>query len=408
MLKLNKNKAICALADALDYVGVDDLYHGHRVGAMAMQLVKKLGWSDLECLGAAHLGMLHDCGVSSSQEHGNLTMEMEWSRAKEHCARGAEYLGQSSLLEQFAVPVLYHHDRWEELQDVDISDRDKRLANLIFMADRIDVLAAQERRRDPLHNPLILLKSGIFNQIKKFSGTLFDPELVELFLDVGQTDAFWFSCSPEVMQNLLDDFDHVDDEMEVSGDEVRSFARLVGRIIDAKSAFTQDHSVKVARLSRRMGSICGLSEADLADLEIAGLLHDAGKLRVPDEILDKPGPLNAQERAVIRRHSFDSAMVLHNLIPNSRITNWVAMHHERWDGSGYPYSLKKDQLDREAQILALCDEFQALVQCRPYRDSLPPAKVMEIMNQDTAKGAFDPELMDILRTHLDEFYEIAR
>ena len=112
--------------------------------------------------------------------------------------------------------------------------------------------------------------------------------------------------------------------------------------MDAKSPFTAEHSVGVSRLARFLAERLGVSIENCEKLEIAGLLHDLGKLRVPDEILEKPGRLDKRERKIINTHSYETFQILRNIRGFEEITRWAAYHHEEPDGSGYPFHLKAD------------------------------------------------------------------
>ena len=107
-------------------------------------------------------------------------------------------------------------------------------------------------------------------------------------------------------------------------------------MVDAKSIYTLEHSTRVARIARFLGEASGATGDTLDHLEIAGLLHDIGKLRVPEAIIDKPGMLTREERALITRHSYDTGHILKKVFPGQPIAHWAAMHHENLLGTGYP------------------------------------------------------------------------
>ena len=114
-------------------------------------------------------------------------------------------------------------------------------------------------------------------------------------------------------------------------------AQIFARIVDDKSAFTAEHSVGVSRLACLLGRLAGLPAKDCELLEIAGLLHDVGKLCVPDEVLDKPGPLNEAELAVIERHTFETWQILRRIRAFDQVAEWASFHHESIAGNGYPF-----------------------------------------------------------------------
>lgn len=164
-------------------------------------------------------------------------------------------------------------------------------------------------------------------------------------------------------------------------------------IVDAKSTFTREHSDGVASLARHIGGLFGMSERTCDMLELAGLLHDLGKLRVPDTLLEKPGKLNSLEYAAVQRHSFDTYNILKNIHGFEDIALWAGQHHERVNGSGYPYHLKSPQLSREARIIAVADVFQALAQNRPYRKALSPQMIGAMLLEEVARGKLDADVV---------------
>ncbi|MCI5142005.1 MAG: HD domain-containing protein, partial [Candidatus Electrothrix sp. ATG1] len=146
----------------------------------------------------------------------------------------------------------------------------------------------------------------------------------------------------------------------------------------------------------------GLSEEKQYMLELTGLLHDLGKLNVPDEILEKPGPLTEQERLIMMRHSFESYQILRRISGFEEIAKWAAFHHEVLAGTGYPFHKDATGLSLEARIISVADVFQALTQNRPYRPQLPLEKIFIIMDEMVAEGDLDPQLVALTKAHADE------
>jgi HD-GYP domain-containing protein (c-di-GMP phosphodiesterase class II) len=153
----------------------------------------------------------------------------------------------------------------------------------------------------------------------------------------------------------------------------------------------------VSRLARLLGEL-DCQEAEICDkMEIAGLVHDLGKLQVPDEILDKPGPLSREEKLVMNRHSFETYQILRRIPGLEDVAAWAAYHHETLDGAGYPYNLDGHELPRPARFIAVADVFQALAQNRPYRASLPAAA----MRQRADEGKLDASAVALVADNLE-------
>jgi diguanylate cyclase (GGDEF)-like protein/putative nucleotidyltransferase with HDIG domain len=162
--------------------------------------------------------------------------------------------------------------------------------------------------------------------------------------------------------------------------------------IDAKdNAFTQ-HVRRVERLAGRLAQQLGMSESDIRGVKTAALLHDIGKLAVPEYILSKPGPLTAEEFARVQAHPRVGAEIISNVPFPYPVVPLVRSHHERWDGSGYPDGLAGEQIPLGARIISVVDYYDALTCDRPYRRAVPEAVAMATL-QDEAGRALDPRVV---------------
>lgn len=403
-LQAELRRVIYALSDALDLVGVDDVAHGKRVGIMAAECGKTLGLPVAETTFLFDLGLLHDIGVSSTTTHRNLIGEFDWGGAQTHAETGYRTVLDFPPLARMALPIRYHHTRWEKLAALGLDPSVARNANLIFMVDRVDALAAPYFP----NNTLLMQTAEIRERIQQHSGSCFAPELVQAFLDASMATAFWLQLEPRSIQGYLRDALTHGEIYPASLEELRQLAEIFSRIVDAKSPFTADHSLGVARLARFIAEHMGVSAINCEKLEIAGLLHDLGKLRVPDEILDKPGKLDPRERLIINTHSYETFQILHSIEGFEEITPWAAYHHEEPGGRGYPFRLNGEDLPLEARILRVADIFQALAQDRPYRSGLPGTEVLALLDEFVAEGRVDAAIVAVVRTHLDEAMQAAR
>jgi len=189
--------------------------------------------------------------------------------------------------------------------------------------------------------------------------------------------------------------------------DLKSIVQIFSFIVDAKSTFTQQHSSGVAKLAAYLGKLFELPLAHCESLELAGLLHDIGKLRVPDDVLEKQGKLTLPEFKVIQRHSFDTFNILKRIKGFEDIALWAGQHHERVGGDGYPCRTKENHLSLEARILAVSDVFQALAQNRPYRKALSPDTILSILRKESDEGKLDHRVVDMVETHLMACWNVA-
>jgi len=151
-----------------------------------------------------------------------------------------------------------------------------------------------------------------------------------------------------------------------------------------------------------------VSHANFDKIEIAGLLHDLGKLRVPDEILDKPSLLDERERKIINAHSFETFQILRGIKGFEEMAAWAGYHHEEPEGGGYPFHVRGDALPLEARILRVADIFQAMVQDRPYRAGLDKEQALDFMRGLVIQGRIDPAIFAALEACSDDAMVAAR
>jgi len=158
--------------------------------------------------------------------------------------------------------------------------------------------------------------------------------------------------------------------------------------LESKDRSTEEHTRRVAHWAVAIGEALGLAPGRLRDLAVGGLLHDMGKLSVPDAILRKPGPLTDDEMDVIRRHPGWGDELLAELGYPAHVRRVVRGHHERLDGSGYPDGLAGDAIDLETRILAVADVYDALVSPRYYRGAWEPERALGLL-RDESGTTFD-------------------
>ncbi len=234
-----------------------------------------------------------------------------------------------------------------------------------------------------------------FEVARKRAGKWFDPQLVRAAQHLWRDDAFWQDArenSRSILLNL-----QVRAAVETAGEErIDAVCDSFAQIVDAKSHFTGQHSLSVSRYAVEIARSLGLSERRQLLLRRAGLLHDLGKLAVPNSILDKPGKPTEEEWECIKRHPYYTQQILAQISGFERLTEIAAAHHERLDGRGYFRGLSAAHLDLDMRILAVADVFDALAAERPYRAALPPERVFAILDKD-AGVALDGDCIACLK-----------
>jgi putative two-component system response regulator len=166
--------------------------------------------------------------------------------------------------------------------------------------------------------------------------------------------------------------------------------------IEAKDPYTEGHCDRLSKYSVALGEKLGLSEELRVALRRGGLVHDIGKLAVPEHILLKPGPLTPEERKIMEQHPIEGERICAPLRSFRHVLPIIRHHHEKWDGSGYPDGLKGEQIPLTARILQVTDIYDALTTDRPYRKALPSEEALSIMREEVGRGWWDGSLVDQL------------
>ena len=187
-------------------------------------------------------------------------------------------------------------------------------------------------------------------------------------------------------------------ELEARRAFVATVKTLVG-LLFAKDSYTGQHSQSVARLAEGLALQCGLSEEESMYVKLGALLHDVGKIVVPETVLCKPGALTADEEDVMRRHVYHGEQALSGVPHMEQVRSMVSHHHEWWDGTGYPAGHAGEEIVLGARIIAVVDAYDAMTSDRPYRARLPLAVAVERLRQG-AGTQFDPVLVGTLFDYL--------
>jgi len=201
-------------------------------------------------------------------------------------------------------------------------------------------------------------------------------------------------------------------ERERTQELTRSYmatVRALSNAVEARDAYTGKHAERVTRFAIEIGHELGLSRPDAPEIEFGFLLHDVGKLAVPDSILFKPGPLTVEERALMSRHTIVGAEIMRDIEFLAEASKVVRSHHEHWDGNGYPDRLSGEEIPQTARVFAVADVFDALTTNRPYRAALSFAQARQMIDEESGSH-FDPLVVeafariddDVLRLIADE------
>jgi putative nucleotidyltransferase with HDIG domain len=177
--------------------------------------------------------------------------------------------------------------------------------------------------------------------------------------------------------------------------------RALSNAVEARDAYTGKHAERVTLFAIEIARELGLPAPDTPEVEFGFLLHDVGKLAIPDSILFKPGPLTTEERAMMSRHTIVGAEIMRDIEFLAEASKVVRSHHERWDGNGYPDGLAGEEIPLNARVFAVADVFDALTTNRPYRVALSFEQARSMIEEESGSH-FDPQVVDAFRRIDDE------
>jgi diguanylate cyclase (GGDEF)-like protein/putative nucleotidyltransferase with HDIG domain len=186
--------------------------------------------------------------------------------------------------------------------------------------------------------------------------------------------------------------------------EVVEMVKAMAGALYAKSDYNKVHHLETARFAEMVAKVLGLNQRQIEQIRVAGLLHDVGLLSIPEDIVNKPGQVNADELRVLMQHPMMGAQMFRPIHALKEICDILENHHECWDGTGYPRGLKGEEIPLSARIIAIVDSYHAMISDRPYRQAMSKDKAKRVL-RNGAGTQFDPFLVDIFLACLSELEE---
>ncbi len=395
---IDQNAVILSLSRALDFTVSGIGEHHSRVAVIAQRFAENLSLSEHDKTVLLYACLLHDAGVSTFGQMRKLE-EFDLVEGSEHAEKGYSLLMRYPPLEEIARVVRSHHDKWEGGNPSGLSKHEiPLLSSIVFLADRVDMLIEKDVY-------VLEQKKEVCKRINSYRGTYFRPDLVDCFNEVALEESFWLSLVPANSHDILDRILSEQEKVIVDIETLMDLGEIFASIIDNKSRFTQIHSRGVSSVATKTAEMFGFSRTEVSMMSLAGLLHDVGKLSVPDELLEKPGKLTEQEFDVIKQHTFYTFHILNNIKGFDEMSKWAAYHHERLDGRGYPFRIPGGDMPIASRIMAVSDVFTALSEDRPYRKHLGKDEVIKILDKQVGGVALDGRIVNIVKDCYDDVNE---
>jgi HD-GYP domain-containing protein (c-di-GMP phosphodiesterase class II) len=247
------------------------------------------------------------------------------------------------------------------------------LSRIINVCQTLEVFVALNGPHDAYH------------VMRERSGIWFDPEMVQACMQMENEESLWQALEAESFRETVMQSEPVGVFLYADEGRVDSVCEAFAEVIDIKSPFTHTHSSRVSAIAVRIAKALGMAEKDVKLIERASLLHDIGKLSVPNSVLDKPGKLTAQEWETMRLHPYYTQRILERVEGFKHLAFIASTHHEKLDGTGYYRNLRATQLPLSSRAITVADIFEAMSAKRPYRDPMPMEKIFKIMGDMSPK-----------------------
>jgi HD-GYP domain-containing protein (c-di-GMP phosphodiesterase class II) len=392
---------VLSLSDALDYVHPDISSHQLRVCYISTRLGQCLGLEGQALLDLFLAAALHDIGLVRVENRMLLLRKGLLEKVRWHAEAGYELLRDSPLFVRAAALVRHHHLLWAGGRGAERGGQEVGFgSHVIHLADSV------ERAIDRTI-PVLEQRESIMNRIAELAPRHFEPGSVEALRQVASTESFWLDCvSDRIGSLLLGEIQWPSLAAEESA--ILPIAQVFAHILDAMSRWTGTHSAGVTATAVALSGRLGLSPQEQTYLRAAGYLHDLGKLSIPSRILEKADELTPAESAVMMAHPYHTFHILHPIEGMSSTAEWAAFHHERLDGTGYPFRRTAKDLSLGARTMAVADIFTAITEDRPYRAGMARGEAGAVLLRLARSGALDGDVLAMLDRDYEAINEIRQ
>ena len=337
-------------------------------------------------------GALHDIGAFSLKERLQIK-NFDYVDEHNHTEFGYYVLKMFKPFSKVAEIVRDHHCVWKHSVGVGLESQ------IIHLADRVAILLNIKEYTLPQ-------AENIRKKIQQFSGTTFNPKIVNAFMHLSQKEYFWFDIASPSLSILLKQRIPLN-IVELNSDELLDFSHMIKVLIDFRSEHTATHSSRVALTAKQLADFIGFSKRESQFMEIAGNLHDFGKIAIPLEILNKPEKLTTKEFDIMRSHAYYTYTILEPISELNLITTWAAFHHERLDGNGYPFHHNAHNLTLGSRIMAVADIFATVVEDRVYRKGFDRDKILKILHSAANNYSIDADIANVIEKNFDLFHSLC-
>lgn len=357
--------------------------HGTRVAYILHGMLKYCDhYDENEISNICNLGIFHDIGAYKTEEIDQM-MVFESKNFLDHSIYGYLFVKWLTPLGDLAEAILYHHFDFKDLKR--IHTEYEEIALLLHLADRVDALMQASGRVCD------------YDKLQPQDKLKFDPQHIEWLKRCEEEDQILTKvCTGEYaeeIQRLLE-------KLQFTNKEINQYLKMLIYSIDFRSVVTVNHTVNTIFISLEIAKLLQFRMEDRAKIYYGALLHDVGKIAIPLNILEFPGKLTSQQMEIMKTHVDITGEIINGII-DDEICQIALRHHEKIDGSGYPFGLNEDDLTPAQQIVALADIMSALASERSYKKPFPPEKIKQILKEMSEEKKLCSNLVKIVLEHYE-------
>lgn len=389
MIDLNSSRVANIICKTLNKVDGRLIDHGMRVAWIGTHMLyEKGGYTEKEIRKLGFLFLMHDVGAYKTDEINEL-LKFESMGVWNHSVYGYIFVKTLSPFKEYAGAVLFHHTDREKLEKY--APQLMLLAQIVNISDRMDILCSYGG----------LDSAAAFARLKEQEGHKYESgvlDLLEAVLKRKSLDACFKSG------DYLRQMDRVWGCEQLDKQEILEYLYMVIYAIDFRSVHTVNHTITTTSISTELAKALMLPKQSVEQVHYGALLHDLGKIGIPVEILEYPGKLSPQAMSIMRTHVTLTEEILKGSV-EEKVLNIAIRHHEKLDGSGYPYGLTAKDLSIEEQIVAVADIISALAGTRSYKEAFPKEKIITILTEMRNSGKISRTVTNMFISRYDEMMQ---
>ncbi|WP_252234533.1 HD domain-containing phosphohydrolase [Clostridium sp. ZS1] len=386
MRKVTLKDVIIIMQRAFNAMDKRLLDHGEKVSYILLKLLQADGnYTEDEILKLCTVAIFHDIGAYKVSERNKL-LDIDSIAPMNHAIYGSLFIKYFSPVSDLYKVVLGHHFTAKEIKEKD----KEKIPNEALLLGLADYISLVHLKHDKIEEYLIE------NKIRNYK-----KENINLYLKASETVDFNKKLKDNTYKGELIRFF---DKKSISREEIIAYVKMLTYAIDFRSESTVKHTIIVQAMSYEIAKLLNFDDDLCVKIKLSAMIHDIGKIATPINILEKPGKLTEEEFEVMKDHAMIGYKILSNLDIDD-VRDIAMAHHEKLDGTGYPFGLKAEQISRDARIVAIADIFSALMGARSYKNEFSKDRIIEILKNMANSNKIDYNIVQLVIENYDYIVE---